>query len=152
MVWYHCNTFHITPHHIPHAHSISQNTWHSTPHLTGCAVCGGTVWQSMVCTVLHEEMWCNVECCAVRCGIMLLWCGKAWCGNTVTHPISHSISHHTTPHHAPFHITKPHLIAHHIVHMILQIMWLQCRSMWLLCAMWWSDVTKHGVKCVTSTW
>ena len=112
MVWYHCNTFHIAPHHIPHANSISQNTWHSTPHLTGCAVCGGTVWQSMVCTVLHEEMWCNVECCAVRCGIMLLWCGKAWYGNTVTHPISHSTSHHTTSCTIPYHKTTSHCAPH----------------------------------------
>ena len=143
---------------IPHRttpHSISQNmTAHHISHgVQYVVVRCGKAW----CVLLHEEMWCNVEC-AVRCGIMQLWwcdsivthpishsphhimhhsisqnhvvvwCGKAWCSNIVTHSTSHhSISQkhivhhfafcssHHIPHHAPLLVTSQ----QHILHMIL---------------------------------
>ena len=97
------------------------------------------MWQSMVCTVWHEEMWnvvqsdvenaalvwCSVEMCSCDVQYVVVWCIKH---GVVT---LYCIPHRTTPHSTcPFHITWQHTTYH------------------MVCSMWWCDVAKHGVYCV----
>ena len=86
-----CCSFHPAPHHIP-LHAPFHMTWHHislhqwcgstcpfhitkcmTPHLAWCAVCGGAILGSMVCTMLHEEMWNVVQLDVELCCCDVMW-------------------------------------------------------------------------------
>ena len=136
-VWHlpHCTTLHFM------CHSISHDTAHhiSLHHI----MCN--MWLYVLCSVAKHGVYCYMKRCGAMWNvvqlhwIMLLWhpishstphvvvwCGKAWCSNIVTHSTSHHmhhstsritlhVAHHVTiPHHAPLLVTSQ----QHILHMM----------------------------------
>ena len=137
-------SFHTAPHSISCAIPYHM-TQHTTSHyITWCAICGCMCW----CSVAKHGVYCYMKRCGAMWNVVQLdvelcccdipyfiphrttphvvvWCGKAWCSNIVTHSTSHHMHHSTSritlhaccsSHHHSTCTTSRHITATHIAH------------------------------------